>query len=152
MKNIENTINPFYYGRRVGKGNETFILNFDLSQKQRMYINKHFNEDFIIEGVSDYELPEFIFNTKIIDLFYYIKINKPLLTIKEEHVGKIVGNGNQLFNLTNDLTQRELYFIKNMISEQFVRELTDEEKEIVIEALPGRFGGGYSTGGGGGGK
>lgn len=51
-----------------------------------------------------------------------------MLRIRKEHIGKRVGNGNTLYILTEDLTQKQLLYIKNMVADAFVEEF-DEVKE-----------------------
>lgn len=51
-----------------------------------------------------------------------------MLKIKKEHLNKRIGKGSDVYVLSEDLTQKQLMFIKNMVSDAFVEEY-DEAKE-----------------------
>tara|TARA_R110000803_G_scaffold150192_1_gene215601 strand:+ start:3682 stop:3888 length:207 start_codon:yes stop_codon:yes gene_type:complete len=49
--------------------------------------------------------------------------------IKIEHLGKVIVKGNQRIELTEDLNQKQILFIKNIISKDFVEVVP----EVVVE-------------------
>ena len=49
--------------------------------------------------------------------------------IKIEHLGKVIVKGNQRIELTEDLSQKQILFIKNIISKDFVEVVP----EVVVE-------------------
>lgn len=57
-----------------------------------------------------------------------------MLRIKKEHLGKVILRGQSKFILSEDLTQQEILYVKNMISSEFVEEVKVEDK--VKEIIP----------------
>lgn len=51
------------------------------------------------------------------------------LRIKAEHLGKRIAKSNEVIELTVDLDQNKLLYIKNMISSDFIEEF-DESMEL----------------------
>jgi len=49
--------------------------------------------------------------------------------IKKQHLGKVIVKGNQRIELTEDLSQKQILFIKNIISKDFVEVVP----EVVVE-------------------
>jgi hypothetical protein len=49
-----------------------------------------------------------------------------MLKIKEKFLGRRIVKGNTIIILSNDLTQKELLWIKNVICESFI-----EEKKVI---------------------
>ena len=57
------------------------------------------------------------------------------LRIKKEHLGKIIGRGNDTYILTSDLSQKQLMFIKNMVSSSFVEDVIEKPIEVLDEPI-----------------
>lgn len=57
-----------------------------------------------------------------------------MLRLKKEHAGKIIAKGNETLTLSDDMSQKQLLYVKNMISAGFVEDVSEEkhvaEKEV----------------------
>ena len=66
--------------------------------------------------------------------------------IKKEYVGTTIKKGISTYVLREDMTQKEIAFIKNMVSPHFVEEVVEEEirndfgtiseEELDLDAIP----------------
>ncbi len=68
----------------------------------------------------------------------YNKKGIDMLRIKEKYQDKIVKKGTIEFKLTNNMSQRELKYIKLMVADEFVEEINDnieEEKEEIVDII-----------------
>ena len=66
-------------------------------------------------------------------LYIYNKRNI-MLRLKKEHIGKVITKGNDRITLTEEMSQKQLLYVKNMISAEFVEDVSEEkhvaEKEV----------------------
>ena len=52
-----------------------------------------------------------------------------MLRVKKEHLGKRISKGNDTITLTDELSQRELLFICNMVSDSFIEDVPNNKKK-----------------------
>jgi hypothetical protein len=56
-----------------------------------------------------------------------------MLRIKKEHIGKRLVKGNEFIELTNNLTDKQILYVKNMISADYVEEVIEKNTVEVKE-------------------
>ncbi len=52
------------------------------------------------------------------------------LRIRKQHINKYVHKGSHTFKLDENLTQKQLLFIKNMISSDFIESIPEVKKTV----------------------
>ncbi len=51
-----------------------------------------------------------------------------MFKIKPEYIGNIISKGNSTYNLTRNMTQQQMEFIKKMVCDEFIEYVEDEKK------------------------
>jgi hypothetical protein len=62
-----------------------------------------------------------------------------MIRIKKEYIGRVIIKGSNKYELTEDMTQKQILFIKNMVSPHFIEDdiidVGDEYRNVEVDKV-----------------